>query len=668
MRVLLIDNHDSFTHNLVQLVRSMPEVTVAVLRNDAPLPSDWSTRFDAVVISPGPGHPAVPEDVGNSRTVLEHSDLPVLGVCLGHQLLALLHGCPVDRSRHPRHGETSTVSHVADELFDGIPTQFTAVRYHSLDVPTVIEPVVPLAHADDGTLMALRIRDLPRWGVQFHPESIESDHGATLVRNFLSAARVARRGTGRRAPGRQRSMPVVGKLSLEQVLGSVDDHPRLVVDGIECAAGRATVVGWDSRWSERLTGSAGDGTTITRDDGTETTASSVLDVLHRRLGARSGGGGDGRTPTLGYAGFLGYEMGFELLGLDAPTPVDDGWPDAWWTLLTRAVAIGPDGACHVTGLDDPDDRESVADLDAWMSETADRLTRVSLAQPSPGLETVDRPDVGFERDQADYLQSIAACQDAISRGESYELCLTNRLHGVFTGEPLRLFLALRAGGRVPHAAYLRVDDDRAVVSGSPELFLAIDAAGHVRTEPIKGTRPASGDAARDAATARELATSRKDRAENLMIVDLMRNDLGRVAVPGSTTVTSLYDVRHFPTVLQLVSTIECDLPTGTGPVDLLRATFPPGSMTGAPKERSVQLLHDLERTPRGVYSGTIGLLGLDGTATLSVAIRTVQLTGDRFVLGVGGAITRLSDAEAEWQETIDKAQSALRAMAAAADP
>jgi para-aminobenzoate synthetase len=275
---------------------------------------------------------------------------------------------------------------------------------------------------------------------------------------------------------------------------------------------------------------------------------------------------------------------------------------------------------------------------------------------------VSPPEIEFSCERDEYLRRIDACQEAIARGESYELCLTHRLTGRFHGEPMRLFLALRAGGRVPRAAYLRLDEQHTVVSGSPELFLAVDANGHARTEPIKGTRPGTGDSAADDASARELATSRKDRAENLMIVDLMRNDFSRVAVPGSTTVTSLYDVRRFPTVLQLVSTIECDLPRGVGAVDLLRVTFPPGSMTGAPKERSVRILGELEHARRGVYSGTIGLLGLGGSATLSVAIRTVQLTGDRFVLGVGGAITQLSDPEAEWQETLHKAQSALRAM------
>jgi len=657
VRVLLIDNHDSFTHNLVQLVRSVPGTEVDVLRNDDSLPPDWSTRFEAVVISPGPGHPAVGADVGISRLVLEHSELPVLGVCLGHQLLAVLHGCTVDRSPHPRHGEVSAVTHTADPLFDDIPTQFGAVRYHSLDVRAVVDPVRVIARAQDGTVMALRVGDRPRWGVQFHPESIQSDHGATLVGNFLRAAAAGRRLLERTHPARQRSVRVRGAVPLQRVLAAAGGHPRIVLDGVETPSGAATVVGWDSPWSHDLTGIAGGGTRTTYPDGsTVDTAAAVLDELQRHLRRPVDSDEDGPGVVLGYAGFLGYETGFELLGLQLPATPDTGWPDSWWTLVTRAVVLRPDGECWLVGLDDPRDDASVADLDAWL--------RTAFDEPGAPPDPTPEESIGleFSCEHGEYLELIGACQDAIARGESYELCLTNRLHGTFTGDPLSLFRALRAGGRVPRAAYLRLDAQRTVVSGSPELFLAVDAAGHARTEPIKGTRPATGDAATDDAAARELAVSRKDRAENLMIVDLMRNDLGRVAVPGSTTVTSLYAVRRFPTVLQLVSTVECDLPAGTGVIDLIRATFPPGSMTGAPKERAVRILGDLERERRGVYSGALGLLGLDGTATLAVAIRTVQLTGDRFVLGVGGAITRLSDPEAEWQETLDKAQSALRAL------
>ena len=668
MRVLLIDNHDSFTHNLVQLVRGVPGTEVEVLRNDASLPPDWSTRFDAVVISPGPGHPAVDTDVGISRLVLEHGDLPVLGVCLGHQLLALLHGCVVDRSAHPRHGETSTVTHGTDALFDGIPTEFTAVRYHSLAVLSVAEPVVAIAHAQDGTVMALRVRGQPRWGVQFHPESIESQYGAALVGNFLQQAAAGRDRLTRTHPARQRSVRVAGARSLEQVLTAVADAPRVVLDGVESPSGPVTVAVWDSPWSHQVTGVAGGGTrTVYPGGGAVETAVSVLDELQRHLRRPVDTREDGSGLTLGYAGFLGYETGFELLGLELPVTPDTGWPDSWWTLVTRAVVLRPEGECWLAGLDDPADAASVADLDTWLRTSLDRtVRRAGLAASRSG----DQLNLEYSCEQGEYLKLIAVCQDAIGRGESYELCLTNRLHGTFTADPLALFIALRAGGRVPRAAYLRVDGERTVVSGSPELFLAVDAGGHVRTEPIKGTRPATGDNPTDDAAARELAASRKDRAENLMIVDLMRNDLGRVAVPGSTTVTSLYDVRRFPTVLQLVSTVECDLPAGTGVVDLIRATFPPGSMTGAPKERSVRILGALERERRGVYSGTIGLLGLDGAATLSVAIRTVQLSGDRFTLGVGGAITRLSDPHEEWQETLDKARSALLALrrAAASSP
>ncbi|MFC6704657.1 anthranilate synthase component I family protein [Flexivirga alba] len=395
----------------------------------------------------------------------------------------------------------------------------------------------------------------------------------------------------------------------------------------------------------------------------------ILDTVQRRLAAARPElqrHGDDPGMTLGYTGYFGYELGIELLGLAEPHPrTTDDWPDAWWLLVSRAVVVDSENRCYVVGLDDPADRASVRALDEWAADVVETLEHeglsVSAIQDGAGAPA---PAIEHRVGRDDYLRLIADCQDAIARGESYELCLTNRIRGTFGGDPLRLFRALRSGGRVPHAAYLRIDEARTVVSGSPELFLRVDVDGHAVCAPIKGTRPATGDAERDAASAAELAASRKDRAENLMIVDLVRNDFNRVAIPGSTKVTELYGVRRFPTVIQLVSTIECALPAGADAVDLVRVAFPPGSMTGAPKERSVELLGRLEPERRGVYSGSIGLLGIDGTATLSVAIRTAQLTGDRFVLGVGGAITQLSDPAAEWQETVDKAQSMLHAMRA----
>ncbi|GGB22979.1 hypothetical protein GCM10011492_11020 [Flexivirga endophytica] len=667
MRVLLIDNHDSFTHNLLQLLREVPGVSTDVVRNDTPLPLGWSSSFDAAVISPGPGHPGTPADVGTSREVLEHSELPVLGVCLGHQLLALLHGGVVARSAHPVHGEASTIEHHGDPLFDGIPTRFTAVRYHSLEVSSVQEPVVPLAYAADGTLMALRTAGRPRWGVQFHPESIESSFGPTLIGNFLRLAAAADDRLGPPSPTRQRATHIGRRLSVDQVLELSGTEPDVVVDGVATRPGTTcTVVGWaDPRLSHRLIGRCGEGVQVVRGDTATEVPTGILDTLQRRLSpAGLQRVGDDPGVTLGYAGYFGYELGIELLGLAQPHQhTASDWPDAWWLLVTRAVVVDAENHCYLVGLDDPDDRTSVDGLDRWRAEMIDRLEHGALPDVTPAVP-VGGALPGHELiARSDYLESIAACQEAIARGESYELCLTHRITGSFDGDPLRLFGALRAGGAVPYAAYLRIGDDRVIVSGSPELFLTVDAAGHARSAPIKGTRPATGDPAVDAASAAELAGARKDRAENLMIVDLVRNDFNRVAVPGSTRVTQLYGVRHFPTVIQLVSTIECELPDGADALDLVRVAFPPGSMTGAPKERSVQLLGGLEAERRGVYSGSIGLLGLDGAATLNVAIRTVQLTGDRFEIGVGGAVTQLSDPDAEWQETLDKAQSTLRAMA-----
>ena len=311
------------------------------------------------------------------------------------------------------------------------------------------------------------------------------------------------------------------------------------------------------------------------------------------------------------------------------------------------------------------------EAESWLAETEALLATLPgdagagrEPEPAPGAEPVE---FDLARSRQGYLEDIDACKQRLRDGESYEICLTNRVRAnVEPGEPLALYRSLRRVNPAPYAAYLRLGATT-VLSSSPERFLRIGADGAVEAKPIKGTAARGATPAEDARLAAALHADEKNRAENLMIVDLLRNDLGRVCEVGSVEVPRLMEVESFATVHQLVSTVRGRLRQEVGPLGCVRACFPPGSMTGAPKERTMAIIDELEGRARGVYSGAIGYLGLGGGCDLSVAIRAIVIDpGGEVGIGSGGAIVAQSEPEGEFEEMLLKARAPLRAIAAAA--
>lgn len=334
-----------------------------------------------------------------------------------------------------------------------------------------------------------------------------------------------------------------------------------------------------------------------------------------------------------WVGWLGYEAGVRLLGLDAH---HSRFPDAAWIRLDRWIVV--DDAAGVTQLQSIDD--------------APPLPHAQHVEPLPGTLTARWLDDGEV-----YLDRITRCIEHIRDGDSYLMCLTTALESAPI-DPLATHVRLRAANPVHHGGLLHIDGV-SLIAASPEEFLRVNG-DRVVTRPIKGTRR-RGSGIDDAALARELRESEKERAENVMIVDLCRNDLQRVCEPSTVEVSSLFAVESYPTVHQLVSTIEGRLRPGVGVTDVLRATFPAGSMTGAPKRRTVELLQAIEGRPRGVYSGCFGVVA-DDHADLAMVIRSIVADAEGAHIGVGGGITALSDPAEELAEVRLKAQALLAAL------
>jgi para-aminobenzoate synthetase component 1 len=260
-----------------------------------------------------------------------------------------------------------------------------------------------------------------------------------------------------------------------------------------------------------------------------------------------------------------------------------------------------------------------------------------------------------------YVDAVSRVREYIFAGDIFQANLSQRLEAPLRESPWSLYRRLRVQNRAPFAAYLDFPE-AVVISASPERFLLVNEHGQVETRPIKGTRPRGLGPEHDAALGVALTASAKDRAENLMIVDLMRNDLSRVCSPGTVKVPELFALERYATVHHLVSTVVGTLAPGADALDLLRAAFPGGSITGAPKIRAMEIIAELEPSPRGVYCGSIGYWSVTGALDMNIAIRTAVVQGGRVYFSAGGGIVADSDPEQEYRETLDKARGMIEAL------
>ncbi|MBE9201390.1 MULTISPECIES: aminodeoxychorismate synthase component I [unclassified Nodularia (in: cyanobacteria)] len=687
MRSLIIDNYDSYTFNLYQMIAEVNGELPLVIRNDQ---IDWKDlkklKFDNVVISPGPGRPEKSEDFGICREVIQKVNVPLLGVCLGHQGLAHVYGGTVIHAPEIRHGRLSKIYHNESELFKGIPHGFSVVRYHSLivaeDLPSCLEKV---AWTEEGLIMALRHRYLPFWGVQFHPESICTEYGRKLLENFRDITEkftqnqlgICTRNGEVFSPLQQHPSPPASSdaqyqvcskkldiyLDAEQVfvhLFGEDTHAfwldsSLVETGLSRFSFMGGSGGLNSLLVEYHTQSKE--ITITQSSTVTRRTESIFDYLKREIDYRQCK--SDHLPfdfNCGFVGYFGYELkaecGSELVH-------SASLPDAMFLLADQIIVFDHEEqtvylVCLIKN-------QETTQAQAWFESTEKQLRTLAPLPPILAIGSKEPVVFRFSRSHETYIDDIQKCLSEIKEGESYQICLTNKLYTDSTPNPLEFYRTLRRVNPAPYSAFLRFGEI-AIACSSPERFLRIDRAGWVETKPIKGTSRRGQTPAEDQILCEQLRHSEKDRAENLMIVDLLRNDLGLVCEVGSIHVPKLMDVETYATVHQLVSTIRGCLLPDMKATDCIKKAFPGGSMTGAPKIRTMKIIDELEQEARGVYSGAIGFLALNGAADLNIVIRTALLTPNGTSIGIGGGIVALSDPEAEFEEACLKAKALIQAL------
>jgi para-aminobenzoate synthetase len=699
MKTLIVDNYDSYTFNLYQLIAEVNGEYPTVIYNDQ---FTWDEldqgEFDNIVISPGPGRPEKSKDFGICRQMIQNAQVPLLGVCLGHQGLGYGHGGKVIHAPEVRHGRLSEVHHTANDLFAGIPSPFSVVRYHSLlvadDLPDCLEKT---AWTDDNLIMGMRHRSLPMWGVQFHPESICTEYGQTLFENFKEITQkfVQERDksptkhywTGNNQAA---TLPTNSSQNSSQTDSFQENHQQefelctrklslchdteqmfvhlfgnsasafwLDSSRVESGLSRFSFMGDNSGENSLLIRyrTQGQELTITQSDTVSFKTEGIFDYLQREIERR-------RCPSddlpfdfnCGFVGYFGYELKAECGGKLNHTST---LPDAMFMLADRMIAIDhQEQTIYLLCLIQQGQAASAED---WFEAIANQID--NLPPLSPIVPQNKKTPVVFRLSRAEktYLDDIEKSLQEIHEGETYQVCLTNQIHTDTTVDPLEFYRTLRRINPAPYAAFLRFGDV-GIACSSPERFLQIDRQGWVETKPIKGTLPRGKTPEEDLILRDRLQNSEKDRAENLMIVDLLRNDLGRVSAVGTVHVPKLMAVETYATVHQLVTTIRGQLRDNVSAVDCIHKAFPGGSMTGAPKIRTMEIIDRLEQEARGVYSGAIGFLGLNGSADLNIVIRTAVMTAEQTSIGVGGGIVALSDPQMEFEEIMLKAKALIHAM------
>lgn len=670
--IFIVDNFDSFTYNLYQYFGELGEEVIVRRKDICTLPDIEALNPELIVISPGP---CTPDDSPVSLEIIQHfkDRIPILGICLGHQAIGQVFGGQVVRAKVPTHGKTSLIRHDGQGVFLNLANPLIVTRYHSLAIDRSGLPadLIITAETADKEIMGFRHKTLPIESVQFHPEAILSESGHELLKNAIINARKWLSSSA--SPWQTRlltlSVPpnllfnVFKKSSDPFFLDSGEHYPDLgrysymgANPFLEISAyPDKTIVLWPENSHKEVYHAK------------ETNSLQILDSLYTKYRVRAA------APfpfSGGAAGFFSYDLKDELepqlpqlAHNDLSLPY---WRLAWYDGIViydhleniywlAACGMMKNGKCSNSLANKRLDK-----LEEILTSGNRHNSIVIPAKniPSPSTESLKiQPEVG----KAEYLEDLKQVLDFILAGDIYQANLTQRFSLDWKGDSWMLYQCLHELNPAPFAAFLPYPDFQ-ILCSSPERFIRIQRDGSIETRPIKGTRPRGTTSAEDQALALELKDSDKDNAELTMIIDLERNDLGRICKIGTVNVPALIELEKYPTVWHLVSTITGQLKTDLLPSEILRALFPGGSITGAPKIRAMEIIEELEPYKRGIYTGSIGYLGFDGAWDLNIVIRTILLKDGKAYVHTGGGIVADSQPEQEYRETLVKAQALFRVL------
>ncbi|EPX71104.1 para-aminobenzoate synthase [Schizosaccharomyces octosporus yFS286] len=692
LRILLVDCYDSYTfnvHDLIQRVSS--ECTITTVHWDTARPDLWDRLncFDAIFIGPGPGNPSeyafVFEKIWNS-------DVPTLGICLGFQSLALYYGCSVDKMPTlPWHGRASSIRTTNDSIYQNLPL-VKGMRYHSLyvdSIPTNALRVLAKS-TEDQIIMAIEAVEKPHYGILYHPESIGSSDAVSIVRNFFNVVRKSRmknQSTASRVTGfdaleiqpspfiknpgiptmriSSQEIPWVDPLTVVDYLINVN-KPICFLDSAK-KPGKFSIVGFfDGPFSHFIRYKKSISTTYIvncHNNREEKYEGDFWEIVAKFMDQHKAFPIDSKLPFHGgIIGAIGYECSdyssrsiAEISSFaDSAERNEKNYVDAELAFVDRSIVFDlEDKKAYVQTLHPTDDR-----LHIWWKDLLCDLEKFNkrTTKPHGCGSTTKKPT------EQDYTDRVRVCQEKLLAGDSYEMCLTDTTFA--STDPYLsdydLYLQVRSHNPSSFAGFLRFPH-LTLLCCSPERFMKYENST-CHFSPIKGTLKKGPQMTYEEARSKLL--NPKDTAELNMIIDLIRNDLHQLAKKGSVEVPQLYQVEEHPTVYSLLSHIYGQVDKSVTAWDVLAKCFPPGSMTGAPKLRTVRMLEELEPHGRGIYSGTLGYWDVTGSSEFNVVIRSAFKYDEDNLwrIGAGGAVTVLSTPLGEYEEMLLKVNSILPAL------